>query len=81
MHAFAGSGFCIVRYSVNPWPTLPSAKYQVGFTGPGSRLGIGVPVGVGDGVVVDVVVGEGMLVEVAIGDDALVAVVTGERVF
>src|SRR6266567_2442936 len=37
----------MVRYSVKPWPTLPSAKYHVGCTGPGGRVGNGVPVGVG----------------------------------
>src|SRR6266581_4678238 len=50
----------MVRYSVKPWPTLPSAKYHVGCTGPGGRLGNGVPVGVGDGVLVPVVVGVGV---------------------
>src|SRR6266568_6567587 len=42
----------MVRYSVKPWPTLPSAKYHVGCTGPGGRVGNGVPVGVGVGVLV-----------------------------
>ena len=58
----------MVRYSVKPWPTLPSAKYHVEFTGPGGRLGGGVPVGVGDGVLVAVVVGDGVLVGVVVGD-------------
>jgi len=57
----------MVRNSVKPWPTLPSAKYHVGCTGPGGRLGSGVPVGVGDGVLVAVVVGDGMLVAVVVG--------------
>ena len=51
---------------MKPWPTLPSAKYQVGYTGPGGRLGSGVPVGVGDGVLVAVVVGDGMPVAVVV---------------
>ena len=60
----------MVRYSVKPWPTLPSAKYHVEFTGPGGRLGGGVPVGVGDGVlvVVVVVVGDGVRVAVFVAD-------------
>src|SRR5437016_5206129 len=45
----------MVKYSVKPWPTLPSAKYHVGCTGPGGRLGNGVPVGVVVGVWVGVV--------------------------
>jgi len=51
----------MVKYSVKPWPTLPSAKYHVGWTGPGGRLGNDVPVGVG--------VGDGVLVAVVAGDD------------
>ena len=35
---------------------------------PGGRLGGGVPVGVGDGVLVAVVVGDGVLVGVVVGD-------------
>ena len=77
LQALTGSGFCMVKYSVKPWPTLPSAKYHVGCTGPGGRLGRGVPVGVGDGVVV----GDGMLVAVVVGDSVLVAVVAGVSVF
>ncbi len=56
----------MVRYSVKPWPTLPSAKYHIEFTGPGGSLGGGVPVGVGDGVLVAVVVGDGVLVGVVV---------------
>ena len=70
----------MVKYSVKPWPTLPSAKYHVGCTGPGGRLGSGVPVGVGDGVLVAVVVGDGVLVAVVIGDGVLEAVVVGDAV-
>jgi len=56
----------MVRYSVKPWPTLPSAKYHIEFTGPGGSLGGGVPVGVG--VLVGVVVGDGVLVVVVVAD-------------
>src|SRR6516162_3682962 len=49
----------MVRNSVNPWPTLPSAKYHVGLTGP--EEGIGVPVGLGVGVFV--LVGVGVFVD------------------
>src|SRR6266699_7115141 len=49
----------MVRNSVKPWPTLPSAKYHVGLTGP-EDVGIGVPVGVGAGVLVPVGVGDGV---------------------
>src|SRR6266581_2089840 len=49
----------MVRNSVKPWPTLPSAKYHVGLTGP-EDVGIGVPVGVGVGVLVPVGVGVGV---------------------
>ncbi len=44
---------------MKPWPTLPSAKYHVGLTGP-EDVGIGVPVGVGAGVLVPVGVGDGV---------------------
>ena len=56
----------MVRNSVKPWPTLPSAKYHVGLTGPEGE-GIGVPVGVGVGVLVLVGVGVGVLVLVGVG--------------
>ena len=71
----------MVRYSVKPWPTLPSAKYHVEFTGPGGRLGGGVSVGVGDGVLVAVVVGDGVLVVVVVGDGVRVAVFVADGVF
>ena len=48
---------------MNPWPTLPSAKYHVGCTGPAGR---GVLVGVSEGVLVVVVVGESVLVTVGV---------------
>ena len=65
----------MVKYSVKPCPTLPSAKYHVTCTGPGGRFGNGVPVGVGEGVLV--VVGEAMLVGLVVGESVLVAVVVG----
>src|SRR5205085_4869429 len=49
---FTASGFSIVRNSVKPPPTLPSAKYHVLLTGtlPGVGLGEGDGEGLGDGV-------------------------------
>ena len=60
----------MVRNSVKPWPTLPSAKYHVGLIGP---IPVGVGVGVGVGGVVGVAVGG--VVGVAVG--VLVGVFVG----
>ena len=49
LQALTGSGFWMVRNSVKPWPTLPSAKYQLWCTGLGGRVGGGT-VAVGSGV-------------------------------
>jgi hypothetical protein len=70
----------MVRNSVKPWPTFPSAKYQIGLTGP-EEEGIGVPVGVGVGVLVLVGVGVGVLVLVGVGVGVLVLVGVGVGVF
>ncbi len=73
LQVLTGSVFWMVKYSVKPWPTLPSAKYHVGCTGPGGGFGSGVPVGVGEGVLV--VVGETILVGLVVGESVLVTVV------
>ncbi len=68
---WTGSGFCRVSHSVKPWPTLPSAKYHVGLTGPGGKaevvVAVGESVGVGDGTTVFVGVGDEPLVGVGVG--------------
>jgi len=69
----SGSGFWMVRNCVKPWPTLPSAKYQVVLVGPiplgggGGGVGVGVDVLVlvAVGVLVSVGVGVGVLLDVA----------------
>jgi hypothetical protein len=74
------SGLAIVRNSVKPCPTFPSAKYQVLLLRPDPEGGIGV------GVIVDVGedVGEGLGVFVAVGEavgeDLGVFVAVGEAV-
>src|SRR5438067_730141 len=78
VQSFAGSGFSIVRYSVKPAPTFPSAKYQILLTGPvtvedgvpvGEGLGDGEEDGVGDGVVV----ADGVADGVPVGDAVTLA--------
>ena len=69
VQSFTVSGFSMVRYSVKPAPTFPSAKYQVLLTGP-VAVGDGVPVGEGDGLgdTEGEGVGEGEFVGDAVGD-------------
>ena len=70
------SGLAIVRNSVKPTPTFPSAKYQVLLPrpDPGGGVGVGVIVDVGEGVGDFVAVGE------AVGEDLGVFVTVGEAV-
>src|SRR5689334_17455491 len=58
-------GLAIVRNSLNPCPTFPSAKYQALLPrpDPGGGVGVGVIVDVGEGV------GEALGVFVAVGED------------
>jgi hypothetical protein len=67
-HVLIGSGFSIVRYSVKPAPTLPSAKYQVELTGALPGLGVGDGDGVGHGVGDGVGLGVGEGFELGVGD-------------
>ena len=69
-------GLAIVRNSLNPCPTFPSAKYQVLLPrpDPGGGVGVGVIVDVGEGV------GEALGVFVAVGEDLGVCVTVGEAV-
>jgi|SRR5690242_14811401 hypothetical protein len=77
VQSFTVSGFSIVRYSVKPVPTFPSAKYQVLLTGP-VAVGDGVPVGEGDGL--GDAEGDGVGDGVSVGDGVEDGVIVGDTV-
>lgn len=76
--SLTGSGFSTVSHSVNPPPTLPSAKYQFLLTG--VPPGVGVDVGEGLGVAVGLGVTVGVGLTVAVGEGLGVMLVVGEGV-